>query len=160
MHRVDAILQNLMYRETLQQIELCEQDRIFCKHTMTHLLDVARIAMIFNLKENLGIREDVIYAAALLHDIGRCQPDNQGAPHEVISTQIAENILIDCTYHQAERIIILEAISSHRDVTAIGQPNLSGILYRADKASRACYLCPVAQQCNWQDDKKNHSLVQ
>lgn len=38
---------------------------------MSHLLDVARIAYIRNLEKGYGFRKDVIYAAAVLHDIGK-----------------------------------------------------------------------------------------
>ena len=38
---------------------------------MGHLLDVARLAWIFNLEANQEISKERIYAAALLHDIGR-----------------------------------------------------------------------------------------
>ena len=48
---------------------ITEKERIFCRHGMEHLLDVARIAYITNLEEGLGIEKDVIYAAGLLHDV-------------------------------------------------------------------------------------------
>ena len=38
---------------------------------MSHLMDVARIAYITCLEQNLGIEKDVIYGAAILHDIGK-----------------------------------------------------------------------------------------
>lgn len=47
-----------------------KKDRIFCGHDMGHLLDVARLAWIFNLEANQEISKERIYAAALLHDIG------------------------------------------------------------------------------------------
>ena len=71
MERVNRILKNHTYQDCLQQIYRLEAGRIFCGHDMTHFLDVARLAYIFNLEENLQIEKERIYAAALLHDVGR-----------------------------------------------------------------------------------------
>ena len=71
MDRVNAILNHKTYRKYYDQIEKIEKDRIFCRHQMPHLLDVARIAYITNLERNLGYDREVIYAAAILHDIGK-----------------------------------------------------------------------------------------
>ena len=71
MDRVNAILKHKTYRKYYDQIEKIEKDRIFCRHQMPHLLDVARIAYITNLERNLGYDREVIYAAAILHDIGK-----------------------------------------------------------------------------------------
>ena len=54
MDRVNAILKHKTYRKYYDQIEKIEKDRIFCRHQMPHLLDVARIAYITNLERNLG----------------------------------------------------------------------------------------------------------
>ena len=71
MERVNGILKDPLYRTCLSKIALFERDRIFCGHDMAHFLDVARLAYIFNLEENLGIEKEEIYTAALLHDVGR-----------------------------------------------------------------------------------------
>ena len=42
MDRVNAILKHKTYRKYYDQIEKIEKDRIFCRHQMPHLLDVAR----------------------------------------------------------------------------------------------------------------------
>ena len=44
MKKVNAILAHPLYRECYARLEELEKDRIFCRHQMTHLLDVARIA--------------------------------------------------------------------------------------------------------------------
>ena len=51
-------------------------------------------------------------------------------------------------------IMILEAIRMHR-TDPINEKNLAGILYRADKKSRACYCCESEPLCNWSNQKKN-----
>ena len=70
MDRVNAVQEHPLYREYYERLEKLEEGRIFCRHQMPHLLDVARIAYIRNLEEGLGFPRDVIYTAAVLHDIG------------------------------------------------------------------------------------------
>ncbi len=43
----------------------------YCRHGLEHLLDVARISYIQVLEDGLDYDENVLYAAALLHDIGK-----------------------------------------------------------------------------------------
>ena len=50
MERVNQILQHTLYQSCRRQIDEKEKDRIFCGHDMGHLLDVARLAWIFNLE--------------------------------------------------------------------------------------------------------------
>lgn len=158
MERVNQILRNSVYQCNLKEIEVCEKGRIFCRHNMAHFLDVARIGMILNLKENLGIEEELLYAAALLHDIGRHEQYRNQIPHEEASAIIAKPILKDCGFMETESKQILEAIRSHRDCNVQEQKNLAGILYRADKKSRACFSCPAVHLCDWDESKKNMQL--
>lgn len=155
MERVNRILRNKEFRWHLRENETAERDRIFCRHDMAHFLDVARIAMILNLQEGLGIPQDIVYGAALLHDIGRHEQYENGTPHEAAGARLAPGILADCGYGQAEIQEITEAIALHRDGDAGGRRDLAGILYRADKAGRACFACEASGQCNWKEDKKN-----
>lgn len=71
MKRVNAILVHPLFQKCYRRLEILEQDRKFCRHQMSHLMDVARIAYITCLEQNLGIEKDVIYGAAILHDIGK-----------------------------------------------------------------------------------------
>lgn len=68
MERVNRILRHEAFRRHMRENEAAEKERIFCRHDMAHFLDVARIAMILNLQQGLGISRDIIYGAALLHD--------------------------------------------------------------------------------------------
>ena len=54
--------------------------------------------------------------------------------------------------------VIVTAISRHRDPEAAKEKNLNGVLYRADKASRACFACDAEKDCNWKDGKKNLTI--
>lgn len=155
MQRVNNILKNKVYDELLTHIEELETDRIFCRHNMDHFLDVARIAVIMNEEEGLGIPKDIIYAAALLHDIGRGEQYEKGIEHEIASADIAPGILRKCGYSDGETDSIVEAIRRHGNEDVKDQADLTGILYRADKASRKCYRCGVIDKCH----KKREKLV-
>ena len=155
MERIDKILKHDLFLQNLNRNNTAEADRRFCRHNMVHFLDVARIAMIINLEEGLQIDREWIYAAALLHDIGKHRQYQQGIPHEKASGEIAPQILKECGFSDKETGVIVEAILSHREATVASEKNLKGLLYRADKASRACFACAAEADCNWKDDKKN-----
>ena len=155
MERVNRILKNHTYHDCLQQIYRLEAGRIFCGHDMAHFLDVARLAYIFNLEENLQIEKERIYAAALLHDVGRHIQYMEGTPHQEAGVPIAAQILTDCGFSEEERADILEAVARHRDRTVKSEHSLAGLLYRGDKASRGCFGCQAEAECDWSDEKKN-----
>lgn len=159
MERVNRILRHEAFQWHLQENEVAEEHRIFCHHDMAHFLDVARIAMILNLQERLGLSQGMIYGAALLHDIGRHEQYKNGTPHETASARIAPDILADCGYESDEVQEIAEAIALHRDSKTAERHDLAGILYRADKASRACFSCKASGQCNWKEDRKNQEII-
>ena len=115
MERVNQILQHTLYQSCRRQIDEKEKDRIFCGHDMGHLLDVARLAWIFNLEANQEISKERIYAAALLHDIGRHIQYENGTPHQIAGLPIAEQILTDCGFYPEEMKEILYAIENHRN---------------------------------------------
>ena len=71
MLRIQLLIENKIFNECLQKTNEYEKSREFCKHGTEHLLNVARIAMLLNYEEKLYLDQEVIYATALLHDIGR-----------------------------------------------------------------------------------------
>lgn len=158
MERIDKILKHNLFLECLRRNEEAERNRVFCRHDMGHFLDVARIAMILNLEKALHIDKELIYGAALLHDIGRYQQYEQGIPHEEASAELAPLILSDCGFDKEEAEVILKAIRDHRTKEIAEEASLSGILYLADKASRACFACKASGDCNWKQDKKNLTI--
>uniref|UniRef100_UPI004057B2ED HD domain-containing protein n=1 Tax=Acetatifactor sp. TaxID=1872090 RepID=UPI004057B2ED len=155
MERVDKILKHDLFVYHLRANEAAEAQRCFCRHNMVHFLDVARIGMIMNLEEGLAVPKEWIYAAALLHDMGKHIQYENGTPHEITGGEIAPQILRDCDFDEKETDIIVDAILSHRDGNIAAEHSLKGILYRADKASRACFACEAERECNWKDGKKN-----
>ena len=155
MDRVDLILENPKYQEYIDKIKQAEEKRIFCLHNMNHFLDVARIAYIMNLEEDLQISRELIYATALLHDIGRFLQYEDGTPHEKASALLAPDILAEAGFDEREQAKILRAIREHRNREVAEEKNLASIIYRADKASRACFACEAESQCDWEKNKKN-----
>lgn len=159
MEKIDKILNHDLFLRNLALNNKAEADRCFCRHNMEHLLNVARIAWIINLEEDLGMDKELVYATALLHDIGRHLQYETGIPHEMASGEIAPGILKDCGFSEGERTTIVEAVLNHRNGKIAENKDLSGLLYRADKASRACFACRAQENCNWSKDKKNLQII-
>ena len=159
MDRINRILNHDLYRTYLERNEQAEADRRFCRHNIGHLLDVARIGMLYNLEENYGLPKEIVYGTALLHDIGRFRQYEDGTPHELAGAELAPQILKDCGYTDLETTVMIEAIRNHRNASVADERNLNGLLYRADKASRGCYACSVIEECNWSNRKKNQDLT-
>lgn len=159
MEAVEAVRSHPLYQEHLARLVELERDRVFCRHGMDHLLDTARIAWIFNLEYNLGFRKEVVYAAALMHDIGKDEQYEHGVPHEEASARIAREIMADMgeVFDEAERNTIATAILEHRRLPE-GASLLGMMLYDADKASRKCFVCPVREDCSWSSEKMNLSV--
>ena len=158
MDRVNRILDNDIYKEHIRKIEELEIDRIYCHHDMTHFLDLARIATILAFEENLPIERDIIYAAALLHDIGRDVQYLTGEEHELASYEIAPAILKSSGYTIKETELIVEAIRHHGNEEVMTRNDLTGIIYRADKLSRKCFCCNAADSCHKRIDKRNYII--
>lgn len=157
--RINRLINNELYCSHYTKIQELEADRKFCKHDMAHFLDVARIATILSLEESSGLSREIIYAAALLHDIGRHEQYLFGTPHERASASLSLPILEACGFTKEETEQIQIAILNHRTFEVSKQKDLSGYLYRGDKASRSCFACRVEDECNWPDSKKNKYIT-
>ena len=155
MDRIDRIMGHPVFVENLQKNKAAETGRDFCRHDMVHFLDVARIGTIISLERCIPIDRELIYGAALLHDIGKHRQYEEGIPHEQASASIAAGILADCGFTRREMEMVTKAIEAHRDASVAGEKSLKGILYLADKASRPCFSCEAEPECNWKGDKKN-----
>ena len=152
--KANQILNNKKYTECLSEIKNLEKDRKFCKHDMEHFLSVARIAMLLNTELNLHIEKELIYAAALLHDIGRGEQYKTGVRHELCSAEIAPVILGECGFTTEETEQITTAIANHRNAAICECADLNGLLYRADKLSRNCFCCRAEHECDKEAEKK------
>ncbi len=154
MERIGAILRNEDYRSNLKKNMQAEEERVYCRHGMDHFLDVARIAYILNLERGLGYGKDLIYAAALLHDIGKWRQYEEGIPHSRASALAARKILPQCGFDGNEILQIADAISTHSKYDAEDN-SLKYLLYKSDKLSRKCFLCAAAKKCDWDSAIKN-----
>ena len=159
MERIDKILANEKFIKSLKKLRAYEKKRKFCGHGFEHSLDVARIAYILDLEKNLGFEKEIIYAAALLHDIGRWRQYKTGEPHDKASAQIASGILKEAGFIKSERILILSAILSHREFMLQDTKSLNYLLYTADKKSRNCFRCGAYEECDWPAEKKNPGVT-
>lgn len=166
--RYQKIIENEVYITHIKNIESYEKDRQFGHHDMAHFLDVARVGMLINLTEEYGIEKDILYAAALLHDVGRDVQYSDGIPHDKASAKVAKEIFdmikesesdSSMLYSPEEQQRIIEAILNHRTAGIRNERNLSGLLYRADKQCRPCFWCEAFDECNWKADAKNTKLI-
>ncbi len=160
MNRVNQILFHPKYQYALEQDGIRERERQFCRHGIEHFLDVARLAYIYSLEQGLEVEKDLIYAAALLHDIGRYRQYESEIPHEKASADLADEILPECSFSREEQAQIREAILGHRrkEGREDGGFKLDSLLYRADKMSRNCFACAAREACKWPADKMNMEI--
>jgi HD superfamily phosphodiesterase len=190
MKRINQLLHHPDFTGTINRLETLEHDRIYCRHGLSHLLDTARIATLLQYqdiqtspasspehdKAAQSIDLELIYAAALLHDIGRVLQYEQNLPHETAGLPLAEKILKDCDFTVSEQALILNAILFHRSTDtslAAGSSaaskedenikkdadRLRTLLHAADKLSRNCFACKASDSCYWPESKKNQGIL-
>lgn len=161
MPRLNSVWNHALYQKYYKENEEIEKDRMFCCHQISHLLDVARIAYIKNLENDMGLKKELIYTAAILHDIGKALQYKQKIPHEIAGEEIAREILETLpennAFTQEEQDWILEAVRGHRRKCA-GMTEAACLFYESDKRSRNCFACPVSEMCNWSEEEKNKEI--
>ena len=138
MEKVQKLYRHPLYQECLEKNKKAEETRIFCKHGMDHFMDVARIAYILSADRSYAVSKEIIYAAALLHDIGKWKQYEDGTPHEKASADLAEQILAASEFSEEDQAQVLDAILKHRKKGKQKEENpLAELLYDADKLSKA-----------------------
>ena len=162
MIKIQKIIEHEKYQEYLSDIAAIEQGRKFCTHTLEHFLDVARIGYILWLEhivcaqtaseetqtevmESIQGAKRHIYAASLLHDIGKFRQYVYHENHAVAGAVLAEQILIDVDFCANDRAVILDAIRNHNRCTSSNM--LMQVIQQADRLSRKCYQCQMQQAC-------------
>lgn len=184
MRRVHLIYEHPVFQEKYHALQEAEKNRRFCKHTLEHFIDVARLMYIYAFERRLSISKEVIYAMALMHDIGRIDQIERGIPHEQAGAELCDIILPECGFTEEETETIKAAVLRHRNAAGCGEAaedgsaagcgkdaedgNAAGcgetaedgsaadeMLYWADKRSRSCYACEMQKECNWDQEKMN-----
>lgn len=156
MDKINEILQNDIFKLNMEKLEKLEENREFCRHGINHSLDVARIAYIITLENGLDYSKDIIYAIALLHDIGRVMQYEKGVSHHEGSVILAKEILKNTSYDDEEISIIIEAIKNHRNKENASEFNK--LIFKSDKLSRNCFMCKSYDECYWDSNKKNNII--
>lgn len=156
MDKINEILQNDIFKANMKKLEKLEKNREFCRHGINHSLDVARIAYIMTLEKGLDYSKEIIYAVALLHDIGRVMQYENGISHHEGSVILSEEILKNTSYHDEEISIIIEAIKNHRNKENASEFNK--LIFKSDKLSRNCFMCKSYDECYWDSNKKNNII--
>lgn len=154
---VEKLIHHPLYKSYLEKLEALEKNRIYCKHSFEHFLDVARIGILIAYEEEMSLDKEAFYLAALLHDLGRVEEYQNKRSHEGAGYDIAKNLLTLIHYPENEQGYILEAISNHR-LKDQETNNFSGFLAKADKLSRNCFYCKASDSCYWSSKKKNQTI--
>lgn len=162
MKKVTRILNHPLFIRELKIINLLEENRAYCKHNLNHFFDVARISYILLLERNIRIDKEVLYAFALLHDIGRAREYLLKRDHQVESAILAGEILRDCGYSNDEIETVIYSIKNHRSSQVLKMHEIKtfvDITRKADQLSRKCFCCECSDYCNWPEDKKNLETI-
>ncbi|MHB8172474.1 MAG: HD domain-containing protein [Thermincolia bacterium] len=159
MKRISRILTDEDFQEFMALNEAKETGRQFCNHDLKHVIDVARVAYTLFIEDCLAGKEpaknyfpslteakEVVYAAGLLHDIGRWCEYDRGEDHALVGGVLAPPILVRAGFSPQEQNIISRAIEEHRK--AGDEASFMGkILFKADKMVRLCCYCQARQDC-------------
>ncbi len=159
MKRIDAIVRDPLFQECLEKNKAAERDREFCKHDLQHFVDVARITYILILESGYlpsfitenglsgpSAAKEVVYAAGILHDIGRWREYETGEDHAPVGAALAQEILERTGFTPEERRVVVNAIHEHREQST-QMTTLGELLHRADNLSRACHECSAQDKC-------------
>lgn len=146
--RVNQILQHKLYEEYCEKNRLAEAQRIYCRHGSDHGLSVARVAYIYFLeRKEISLSKEIIYAAGILHDIGRWLEYESQEDHAIASARLAAPILRDSGFSEQEVDIILRGILEHRLQPSEAPSILGQALALADDWARECINCESKTSC-------------
>jgi hypothetical protein len=90
--------------------------------------------------------KELVYAAGLLHDIGRWLEYETGEDHALVSGKLAVPILMESGFLDNEISLIVAAIREHRG-TEEKKSYLGMVIARADNLARGCVLCQTKDGC-------------
>lgn len=158
MEYVRRLIQETDYLEQMKQLEELEKERKFCRHGLNHVLDVARIAWIQVLEEQLSLEKEMVYLTALLHDLGRSAEYQKGIPHHEAGVPMARMYLEQIGYPKEKCALIYETIEEHRNKNKLNDDFIN-VIKKADNNSRNCFFCEMTKECKWSEERKNNTIV-
>jgi len=154
--KIKAILEHEEFIKRNKLIDMYEVDRKFCLHNLQHFLDTSRLTYILVLENNQykklfpgrDIEEvkELVYAAGLLHDLGRVEQYLEGTDHALVSSKIAKDIMEDVGFAVENIEIVSQAIGEHREYSETNS-SFGKKLYEGDKLTRQCQSCKVFDEC-------------
>lgn len=160
MVRVDRLIRDPEYCQYIDENHCREVNRRYCRHDLQHMIDVARITYLLFLEAGdlnpfmeqcelvqLTTAREIIYAAGLLHDIGRWQEYDTHEDHAIIGARLAPALLHRAGFTDAEVEVICRAVKEHRRA-GDGAGILGSHLSRADDLSRLCVRCLAREDCH------------
>jgi len=147
--RINDLLDRPEFQQYLDKTADLEKERAYCRHDFEHVLGVARISYAYLLEQGENsLSKEVVYAAALLHDIGRWVEYQTGEDHAQASARLAEPVLRSCNFADGEIEVILQAIREHRGHQVEALSLLGRALALADDWARDCRNCRVREACH------------
>jgi uncharacterized protein len=114
--------------------------------------------------------KDAIYLSGLLHDIGRAAQYAHGVHHAVAGGEIAHRILTDISCPDTWTRQIEKIISGHNGNRKDNKDLTNGsfedmweqihcYIRRADHLSRNCFLCQAVNECKWEKNERNQTVL-
>lgn len=166
MKRVELLLKDALYVDYIKRNADEESIIKYCQHGLQHHIDVARIAYILVLEHNdfnyfvkdsglsgkLAAKE-CIYAAGLLHDIGKWNEYRTGVDHAAYGSKLTREILPRVFFNPTEVDLISTAIYEHRNISR-DMSFLGERIHRADNLSRVCSQCEERVKCPKRGNKE------
>lgn len=157
--RIEVVRKDPFYLDCLSLNGERERDRLFCRHDYRHVVLVSQISCKI-IKQTCGLNTfikteglngiksalEVVYAAGLLHDMGRWLQYDTGEDHALAGSVIAAGVLKRAGFSEREALVITRAIREHRKALP-GQSYLGRVLCLADDLSRPCGSCSARLDC-------------
>lgn len=101
-------------------------------HDWSHTWRVVRLCQVIGEKEAADL--EVLFAAALLHDIARDEADKRGVCHAALSAQRAQPVLHRCGFPSSKIDAVIHCIETHRFRSdAPPRTREAKVLFDADK---------------------------
>lgn len=163
-------------KELTQRLKLLyfsaeQNNRMFPEHDLGHARRVKNLCLLINKNDSLHLDEEILVAAALLHDIGYIADDN--AEHVKSSIQLAQGLLPKIKFPKNKIYHVIICIKNHdnvpgrsgwkkkvpieckilRDADAIESLGCLGIIRYATWGGR--HQMPIYNQSQKLDNKKN-----